>query len=153
MTAAGRGQRLLDFILLACHDRLILDHQVNLVLQHNDVLKSHDVHSDQMLSSLRLRVRLIAGDEQKSGVHDRSARQHCRHEGVVPRAVNEGDVAGQNERRVTQGAIRGVGLVRAERFEAVGRLAVDALVELGVRVAKLDRDVPQFLPEQSHCLR
>ena len=56
-------------------------------------------------------------------------------------------MASQNERRVAEVAIGRIGLVRAERFEAVGWLAVDALVELGVGVAELDRDIPQFLSE------
>ena len=56
-------------------------------------------------------------------------------------------MASQNERRVAFGAIGRIGLVRAERFEAVGWLAVDALVELGVGVAELDRYIPQFLSE------
>ena len=58
----------------------------------------------------------------------------------------------QNERRVAEIAIGGVGLVRAERFEAIGWLAADALVELGVGVTELDRDIPQLLSEQSHSL-
>ena len=61
--------------------------------------------------------------------------------------IDEGDVTGQNERRVAFGAIGRIGLVRAERFEAVGWLATDALVELGVGVAELDRDIPQLLSE------
>ena len=61
--------------------------------------------------------------------------------------IDEGDVTSQNERRVAEVAIGRIGLVRAERFEAVGRLTVDALVELGVGVAELDRDIPQFLSE------
>ena len=147
MLTTGCRERLFNFILLARYSGLVLDHQVNLVLQHDDVLEPHNVHRNQMLSRLRLWVRLVTGHEQQCRVHDRGTCQHSRHKGIVTWAIDERDVTSQNERRVAKAAIGRIGLVRTERFEAVGWLAADAFVELGVGVAELDRDIPQLLSE------
>jgi hypothetical protein len=57
----------------------VFDNQIDLVLQHDDVLEVHDIDSDQMLTGLRLRVWLITSYEQQSSVHDRSTCQHSCH--------------------------------------------------------------------------
>ena len=72
--------------------RRLLD-QVDLVLQDDDVLQLHDLDGGQVLARLRLRARLVAGDEEEGGVHDGSAVEHRRHQDVVSRAVHERHVA------------------------------------------------------------
>ena len=53
----------------------------------------------------------------------------------------------EHQWRVALLTIDRIGLLRVERLEALGRLAVHALVQFGVRVAQLNRNVPQFLSE------
>ena len=49
----------------------------------------HDLNGGQVLRGLRLRARLVGGDQQQRGVHDRRAVQHRGHQNVVARAVDE----------------------------------------------------------------
>lgn len=48
----------------------LLSHQVDLVLQDNDLVELHDFDSSQMLRSLGLGARFVTGNEQQGGVHD-----------------------------------------------------------------------------------
>jgi hypothetical protein len=67
----------------------VLNRNIDFVLQHDNVLKLHDINSDQMLSRLGLGVNLVTSDEEQGGVHDSRARQHGSHEGIVTGAINE----------------------------------------------------------------
>lgn len=53
----------------------------------------HNVDCDQVFAGLRLRIGVVGCDEEQSCVHDSSAGKHSRHEGIVTRAINEGDVS------------------------------------------------------------
>lgn len=72
---------------------LLLADEVDLVLEDEDVLELHDLDRGEMLGRLRLRARLVGGDEEERGVHDGGAVEHGRHEDVVTGAVDERDVA------------------------------------------------------------
>lgn len=54
---------LFNGFLLSQHSGFVLDNQVNLVLKDDDMLKLHDIDSNQMLSCLGLRESLITSDE------------------------------------------------------------------------------------------
>jgi len=84
---------LLDFVLLFRYSDFILDDQINLVLKDNNMLETHDINSNQMLSSLRLWVWLISSDEQECSVHDGRTCKHSSHEGIVTWAIDKRDVS------------------------------------------------------------
>jgi hypothetical protein len=42
----------------------VLNRNIDFVLQHDNVLKLHDINSDQMLSRLGLGVNLVTSDEE-----------------------------------------------------------------------------------------
>lgn len=42
---------------------LVFDHDVDFVLKHDDVFKLHYINSNQMLTGLRLGVRLVTSDQ------------------------------------------------------------------------------------------
>jgi len=63
--------------------------QVDLVLENQNVLQLHDFDGSQVLGGLWLRARLVAGDQQQRGVHDRGAVEHGGHQDVVAGAVDE----------------------------------------------------------------
>ena len=67
----------------------LLSHQVDLVLQNDNLIELHNFDGSQMFGCLRLRARFIAGNEQKGSVHDGGTRQHSTHENVVTGAVHE----------------------------------------------------------------
>lgn len=91
--------------MLGCYSPLILDHQVNFVLQNDNVLELHNVHGNKMLTSLWLGVGLITRNEEESCVHDGRTRQHCRHEGIVTWAIHERDVPREDQWRVALFAV------------------------------------------------
>lgn len=123
----------------------VFPHQVDLVLQDDDVVELHDLDGGQVLAGLGLGARLVAGNQQQGGVHDGGARQHRAHENVVAGAVDEGDVALEAVGARAAVALAGrVDLLLALVGAVAGRaraLGVVALVDLGVRVAELDGDV------------
>lgn len=47
-----------------------LTHQVDLVLENDDVVELHDLDSGKMLGGLRLGAGFVSGDEEEGGVHD-----------------------------------------------------------------------------------
>lgn len=108
--ARDTRQRLLDLLLLLGYGDLILDHQINLVLQHDNVLKAHNVDSNQMLTSLGLRVGLVTSHKKESSVHNSCTCQHSCHEGIVTWAIDEGHMARQNEISSTLGALNAIRL-------------------------------------------
>jgi hypothetical protein len=67
----------------------LLTHQIDLVLENDDVVKLHDLNGGQMLRGLGLGAGFVSSDEEKGGVHDGGARQHGAHENVVTGAVDE----------------------------------------------------------------
>jgi hypothetical protein len=69
--------------------RGLLTHQIDLVLEDDDVVQLHNLNGGQMLRGLGLRAGFVSGDEEKGGVHDGGARQHGAHENVVTGAVDE----------------------------------------------------------------
>ena len=62
-------------------------------------------------------------------------------------------MSGKDKWRVTVLAIDSIRLARVVRSEAIGGLTRNTLVQLGVGISKLDRDVSQFLSEETHSLR
>jgi len=81
------------------------------------MLELHDLHGRQVFRRLRLRARLVRGNEEKRGVHDRGAVQHGGHENVMPGTVDERDVADELHPVTAPGSLawRVVLLVRAMR--------------------------------------
>lgn len=67
----------------------LLAHEVDLVLENDDVVQLHDLNGGQMLRGLGLRAGFVSGNKEEGGVHDSGARQHGAHENVVTRAVDE----------------------------------------------------------------
>mmetsp|Transcript_26170 Transcript_26170/g.53598 ORF Transcript_26170/g.53598 Transcript_26170/m.53598 type:complete len:270 (+) Transcript_26170:912-1721(+) len=133
-------------------------HQVDLVLQDDDVFQPHDFHGGQVLGGLGLGAGFVAGDQEEGGVHHRGAVEHRGHQNVVAGTVDEGDVAaeavGDARRLVCEsvgmgGAPGGVEpslllrLVVVLPLVAVGLGGEGiSLVDLGVGVPELDGDVP-----------
>lgn len=154
--AASRGETLLNFfvLLLALGSVLVLHHNVDLVLEHNNVFQLHDVHGDQVFTGLRLGVRLVTGYEQQGRVHNRGSGKHGRHEGIVTRAIHKGNVSVEHQFGCAAVVVahHRVSLRRAERLKALGRRASRALEKLCVSVTKLDRNVTEFLTEVAHSL-
>ena len=66
-------------------------YEIDLVLEDEDVLELHDLDGGQVLRRLGLRARLVAGDEQQSGVHHRGSVQHGGHQNIVTGAVREAE--------------------------------------------------------------
>jgi hypothetical protein len=149
-------------------DRLVmlassfLAHQIDLVLENDDVVQLHNLNGGQMLRGLGLRAGFVSGDEEKGGVHDGGARQHGAHENVVTGAVDEArrlsDTAtvssmSSNSRNVSKQTVctsasisltwRVDLLVTLVTPVASGAraLVVVALVDLCVCVTELDGDV------------
>lgn len=67
----------------------LLAHQVDLVLENDDLVELHDLNGGQMFGCLGLRARFVAGNEKQGGVHDGSARQHSAHENIVTGTIDE----------------------------------------------------------------
>ena len=76
-------------------DRLVVllsglfPHEIDLVLQDDNLVQLHNLNSGQMLRGLRLGTRFVASDEKQGSVHDGGTRQHGAHENIVTRAVDE----------------------------------------------------------------
>lgn len=66
-----------------------LTHQVDFVLEDDDVIQLHDFDSSQVLRGLGLGTGFVPGNEEESSIHNRGARQHGAHENVVPRTIDE----------------------------------------------------------------
>jgi hypothetical protein len=76
-----------------CSFGLGLFDEIHFILEDDKMLQLHDLHGRQVLGCLWLRTRLVRSDEKKRGVHHRSAVQHRSHEGIVPGAIDERDIA------------------------------------------------------------
>lgn len=74
------------FVVLRC---CFLAHEIDLVLEDDNVVKLHDLDSCEMFRSLWLGAGFVTGNEEESGVHDCGARQHGAHQNIVTRAVDE----------------------------------------------------------------
>lgn len=131
----GRGIRhssldeVFDLLMLLLRLRLL--DQVDLVLQDEQVLQLHDLHRGQVLGGLRLRARLVGGNEQQCCVHDSGTVQHGSHENVVPRAVDEGHVTHADELAFTAGAsareaVDGARASSAKTFQSHRRMFIEA---------------------------
>jgi hypothetical protein len=70
----------------------------------------------------------------------------------VPRAIDEGDVSEELHLGLAGGAFCGILLAGSVGPKAVGSGALDALVELGVSVPKLDGDVSDLFFEMLNCV-
>ena len=88
-STSSRRETLLDILLLLDDLNLVFHYNIDLVLQHDDVLETHDIDSNQMLSRLWLWVRLISCDEKECSVHDCCTGEHSSHESIVTWAINE----------------------------------------------------------------
>lgn len=64
-------------------DRHTLLDEIDLVLQDDDVLQTHDLDGRQVLGGLRLRAALVAGYQQQRSIHDGGSVQHRGHEDVM----------------------------------------------------------------------
>jgi hypothetical protein len=58
----------------------LLADEVDLVLEDDDVLLTHELERGQVLRRLRLRARLVGGDQEQGTVHDGGAGKHGRHQ-------------------------------------------------------------------------
>jgi len=94
---------------LALCSVLVFQNDINLVLKNNNVFQLHDIDSDQVLTSLRLRVRVVSCDEEQGCVHDCSTSKHSGHEGIVTGTIDKRDVSYKHE-------VRGATLIRALDF-------------------------------------
>ena len=116
---------------------MLLLYQIHLVLEDDNVLELHYLDCRQVLASLWLRACLIAGDEEKSSIHDGSTVKHGGHENVVTGAIDERDMANELHTRVTARTFAGrvVFLVRTVRLVTTWPRAglVFALVDLWAR--------------------
>jgi hypothetical protein len=70
------------------------------------MFKLHDIDSNQMFTSLGLRVSVISCDKKQCCVHNSSTSKHSCHEGIVTGTIDKGDVSHEDE-------IRGATLVGA----------------------------------------
>ena len=52
---------------------VLLSHEIDLVLEDDDVVELHDLDGGEMFRGLRLRAVFVAGDEEKGCVHDGGA--------------------------------------------------------------------------------
>jgi hypothetical protein len=123
----------------------VFPHQVDLVLEDDDVVQLHDFDGGKMFTRLRLGAGFVSGDQKQRSVHDGGTRQHSAHENVVTGAVNERDVALQPVLSSTALALARrvdllLALVRSVTCRARA-LSVVALVDLGVGVTELDGNV------------
>lgn len=83
----GSADELLDaVVVLGCR---FFSHQVDFVLQDDDVGEFHNFDGGQVLGGLGLGAGFVAGDEEEGGVHDCGAGQHGAHEDIMARAVDE----------------------------------------------------------------
>lgn len=118
--------------------RLPLLHQIDLILQYDDVLQLHDLDCGQMFARLRLRTGLVAGDQEERRVHDGGSVQHGGHEDVVSGTIDETDVTDEPEATRTgrPDAREVVVLRRAAGYVArrTRTFGVVALVDLRVRI-------------------
>lgn len=64
----GSADELEDRLIVLLSD--LFSHQIDLVLQDDDVLQLHDLNGGQMLGCLGLRAGFVACNEKKGGVHD-----------------------------------------------------------------------------------
>mmetsp|Transcript_22709 Transcript_22709/g.45907 ORF Transcript_22709/g.45907 Transcript_22709/m.45907 type:complete len:498 (+) Transcript_22709:283-1776(+) len=160
--------------------RRLLLHQVDLVLENDDVLQLHDLNSGQMLRRLRLRAELVARHQQQRGVHDSRTVEHGGHENVMAWTIDKRHMAQQLPlaliAQLVGGARAGLDLVlalgvsrlaggqddallvveeggRAERTEVSRALLrrVDASIKLGIGIAELDGDITLELVLEAHC--
>jgi hypothetical protein len=122
------------------------------------VLELHDVNSDQVLTSLWLRIRLITGHKKESSVHHSSASEHCCHQGVVAWTVDERNMSEEHHvyPALSLGSIPVVHIVitrhrvlhtRAERLEPLWFRTLWARKQLCVGITELDCDVSELLTE------
>jgi hypothetical protein len=74
-------------------ERVCFLNQVNLILENDEMLEFHDFHGRKVLRRLGLWARLVRSNEKECGIHDCRTIQHGSHQDIVPRAINEGDVA------------------------------------------------------------
>ena len=94
------------------------------------MLEFHNVHGEQMLTCLWLRVVLVTSHKEQGGVHDSSSCEHGSHEGVVTWAIDEGNVTQEDEGSLLL-TERAQGIVRMETavgHKALRRWALGALV-------------------------
>ena len=136
---------LLDVVLLLDAQVLVLDNDVNLVLQYDNLVQVHDLHSSQMLRRLWLRACLVSRHQKQCRVHDGRSRKHGCHEHIVTRAVDERHVSHQKHLGLAVRAQHMILLFGRVCGVALGRRAFEALVQLRVGIAKLDGDVALFL--------
>mmetsp|Transcript_87480 Transcript_87480/g.245618 ORF Transcript_87480/g.245618 Transcript_87480/m.245618 type:complete len:227 (+) Transcript_87480:1034-1714(+) len=120
--------------------------ELDLVLQNDDVLQTHDLDRGEVLRRLWLRTSLVTSDEEEGCIHYCCAVQHRGHENVVARAIHERHVPHQP----VIASLRAWNHIRrstAKRSVAARLLdlRVVALVNLRIRVTELDGDVAFLL--------
>jgi len=70
-------------------------HQINLVLQYNNMLQFHNLNRGQVFTRLWLRTGLIPRNQEQGGIHNRRPVQHGRHEDIVAGTIDKGNVSEQ----------------------------------------------------------
>src|SRR5207245_9038259 len=71
--------------------RLLVRHEVYLVLDDDDLLHPEHLKGLEVLSRLRPRDRLVCGDDEKGAVHQEGSREHVRHQTLVAWRIDEAD--------------------------------------------------------------
>lgn len=64
----GTADKLEDGLVVL--ERVVLPHQIDLVLQNNNVVELHDLDSGQMLGGLGLGAGFVSGNQEQGSVHD-----------------------------------------------------------------------------------
>eukprot|EP00732_Lithocolla_globosa_P004645 Lithocolla_globosa_v1_NODE_4389_length_1447_cov_46.732759.p2 type:complete len:233 gc:universal NODE_4389_length_1447_cov_46.732759:364-1062(+) len=64
-------------------------HQIDLVLEDQNVFELHDLNGSQVLRGLGLRAGLVSCNQKQCSVHDGGTVQHGGHQDIVARAVHK----------------------------------------------------------------
>lgn len=163
----GTGHELSDLLVLG-QGCIGLD-EIDLVLENDDVLQTHNFHGSQVLRCLGLGTGFIARNKKKGGVHDGRTVEHGGHENVVAGTIHERHMSAQMISNAGLFVCKGIGMGRSTRgveptlllvvIVAAGFLAAlifgsrIALVYFGIGIPQLDGDIPLELvlePDRLH---
>ena len=154
----GTGDELSDLLVLG-QGGIGLD-EIDLVLENNNVLQTHNFHGGQMLRCLRLGTGFVTSNEEEGGVHDGRTVEHGGHENVVTGTVDERHMSTEMIRNAGLFICKGIGMGRSTGgveptlllvviIVVVIRVVVSsfrfrrriALVNFGIGVSQFDGDV------------
>lgn len=136
--------------------RAIFPHQIDLVLEDDDVVELHDFDGCKMLTRLRLWAGFVSGNEKQGSIHDSGSGQHSAHENIVTRTVHERDVSLQPICAFASFPLaRWIDLLLAlvgSVARRPGAVRIIALVYFRIGITQLDCDIPLQLVLESHGL-